>query len=284
MPSFRVLLARLLLAFVPVAISAQLPVPLDPRETSCAPGASPLMILGTYHMANPGQDARNLTADDPRSPQRQQELAELLGKLHAFRPTKVAVEGVYGRSVWIARYRDYLKGTYTLGTNEIEQIGFQLARRSGLAEISPADYPMWMDGRVPDEIDYDWKSTAPAARPSASTEAAPPSEEETRLAQSTITEYLVHVNGSEYMRKDHHSYSTFLRPSTSSNAPFANTDALTNWYKRNFRIFTNLYRVSTPGTDRVFLLIGAGHLSILRQLAIESDDFCLVDTEAVLKR
>jgi hypothetical protein len=33
----------------------------------------------------------------------------------------------------------------------------------------------------------------------------------------------------------------------------------------------------------VLLLIGSGHLTLLRQLAIDSPDFCLVDTGQVLQ-
>lgn len=286
-PRFRRALCGAALLFAhfcvaPLTAQAQAPTPLDPRESSCGPGASPLLILGTYHMANPGFDAHNLDADDPRSPRRQREIDVLLRTLHSFQPTKVAVEAVYGRSAWIGRYRDFLAGKYTLGTNEIEQIGFRLAKLAGLAEISAVDYPMWMDGRIPDEIDYDWKP--PIRTESTPTASAAPSEQQLRLNRSTVTEYLQYLNSPESIRENHHAYAGMLRPSTTSNAPFANTDAVTNWYKRNFRIFTNLYRVSTPGTDRVLLLIGAGHLTILQRLAIESDEFCLVDTQAVLRR
>lgn len=37
-----------------------------------------ILVLGTYHMANPGHDIHNLQADDVLSPKRQQEIAQLL--------------------------------------------------------------------------------------------------------------------------------------------------------------------------------------------------------------
>jgi len=216
----------LLLAISALRASAQEPTPLDPREASCGAGASPLLILGTYHMASPGQDAQNLDADDPRSPRRQRELEELLRKLQAFRPTKVAIEAVHGRSAWIGRYRDFVNGSYTLGSNEIEQIGFRVAKLSGLREISAVDYPMWMDGLIPDEIDYGW--TPPPSAESAPSHAPAPSEEQLRLERSTVTEYLQSLNGPETIQANHRLYAGMLRPSTTSNAPFASTDALVN--------------------------------------------------------
>jgi hypothetical protein len=35
-----------------------------------------ILVLGTYHMANPGHDIHNMQADDVLSPKRQQEIAQ----------------------------------------------------------------------------------------------------------------------------------------------------------------------------------------------------------------
>jgi hypothetical protein len=85
------------------------------------------MILGTFHMVNPGLDAYNVEADDVRSPPRQREISELLNRLERFRPTVIAMEGKYGSDTWPERYARYLTGEYDLGRNEIKQIGFRLA-------------------------------------------------------------------------------------------------------------------------------------------------------------
>jgi len=74
-----------------------------------------------------------------------------------------------------------------------------------------------------------------------------------------------------------------LLPNRSTPAIYARADLVTNWYKRNLRILTNLNRVTEMGKDRVLLLIGFGHLAILRQLASDSNYFCVVDPEAHLK-
>src|SRR5580698_10721136 len=55
-----------------------------------------ILVLGTYHMANPGRDVYNMQADDVLSPKRQQEIAELLEVLKKFRPTKIAIEADVG--------------------------------------------------------------------------------------------------------------------------------------------------------------------------------------------
>jgi hypothetical protein len=55
------------------------------------------LILGTYHMDNPGLDSYNVEADDVLSQRRQAEMAELLDRLERFAPTLIALEAKYGR-------------------------------------------------------------------------------------------------------------------------------------------------------------------------------------------
>lgn len=104
------------------------------------------MVLGTYHMASPGQDVVNMKVDNVLAEKRQRELAVLTEQLAKFKPTKVAVEAPRTGTVFTSRYTNWLQGTYTLGTNEIEQVGFRLARAMKLENVTPVDYPMWMNG------------------------------------------------------------------------------------------------------------------------------------------
>ncbi len=64
---------------------------------------------------------------------------------------------------------------------------------------------------------------------------------------------------------------------------YEQTDLVTNWYKRNLRILTNLNRVVTPGADRVLLLIGSGHLHILNDLVRSAPYDCWVDPLEILR-
>src|SRR5258706_941390 len=92
--------------------------------------ATEVMILGTYHMANPGQDIHNLKADDVLVEKRQRELAAVAAGLAKFKPTKVAVESPVdnGAPAKVAKYHDYLDGKLADSRNETVQVGFRLAR------------------------------------------------------------------------------------------------------------------------------------------------------------
>jgi len=47
-----------------------------------------ILVLGTYHLSNPGADVNNAPVDDVLSAKRQQEIAQLVETLKKFHPTK----------------------------------------------------------------------------------------------------------------------------------------------------------------------------------------------------
>src|SRR5512147_1439822 len=99
--------------------------------------ATEVMILGTYHMANPGHDIHNLKADDVLVEKRQHELADVATGLARFKPTKVVVEQQVdnGAPAKLAKYHDYLDGKMADSRNEVVQVGFRLAKQMKLAEV-----------------------------------------------------------------------------------------------------------------------------------------------------
>ncbi|MBZ5598282.1 MAG: DUF5694 domain-containing protein [Acidobacteriia bacterium] len=255
------------------------------KDNSCKPGMTQVMILGTYHMNNPGQDKYNLKADDVLTAQKQKEIDEVLDRLQRFRPSKIAVEGQYNQSIWTSRYADYIAGKHELGRNEIEQIGFKLAKRLNHSTIYPVDYQMWMDGRVPAEIAPPVKPPKPAPASSSADNQARPDwvvQGDEVLKKSTVLEYLRFANSEEAKRPDHASYLDMLLPDE-TDAPYGQADEVTNWYKRNIRILTNINRVADLSNDRILLLIGSGHLTILSDLVRQTNYYCLVDVEDYLK-
>jgi hypothetical protein len=56
-----------------------------------------------------------------------------------------------------------------------------------------------------------------------------------------------------------------------------------NWYRRNLHIFANIARVAQPG-ERVLVIMGSGHGTLLRQFVDESPDLDLVSAEPLLAR
>jgi Family of unknown function (DUF5694) len=238
--------------------------------------AVPILFLGVYHMNNPGLDAVNLQADDVLSAKRQKEIDQLVGRLATFKPTKIAIEGQYGDSYWPDRYKKYVAGQYTLGRNEIEQIAFRLARCLDLQTVYPIDFLMFMNGLTPSEIQN------PRSGKDDVHEIAPLSTEDQLLRQSTVVEYLLHLNSASEIQQNHEQYMVMLAP-TDDPAIYSRADQVANWYKRNLRIFSNINRIVVPGKDRVLVVIGSGHLKLLKEFASDSPAFNVFEIETFLK-
>jgi hypothetical protein len=292
----RLRLLALALALATAATTAHAQAVPGMTAEQCGAGKTPIMVLGSYHMANPGHDTVNMHADSVSTPKRQRELNELLDRLARFRPTKVAIESTR-EGTRPARYSAYLAGTYQLTENEIDQIGFALARRMGIKQISPVDFDMWMNGLQPTEQHTPKTNPKPVANAAANAKpVASPEEDsdftkqikavvkddEERLKNGTIADYLAYLNSPERARLNYQwDVESNLDPGDGY-AMYEKTDLATGWYKRNLRIVTNVIDITEPG-DRVFVLFGAGHKKILSDLFAENPKYCLVDTVKYLK-
>jgi hypothetical protein len=255
----------------------------------CPAGSTPLMILGTFHFAGSSEDAVSTDPGDMTTPRRQAEIQALVERLLKFQPTKVAIESSRISHYWNERYAAWRRDRGPLGSNEIEQVGFRLADRAGLAALSPVDYPMWMDGTT--AADRHEPPPAPAAEstPDEAESAfvagirAQIAADERVLRDGTLSDYLVYLNRPERAVLNHH-WDVFsnLVPGPGT-AMYEKTDYATNWYKRNLRIYTNLVAIAGP-QERLLLLIGAGHTHLLTGLAASDPRFCLVPIEELLAR
>ncbi len=255
------------------------------ENPTCKADSAQIMVLGTYHMHNPKYDSVIFEADDVLSERRQKEIDELLNQISKYRPTKIAIESPYKNRVWQTRYREYLKGNYKLGRNEIEQIGFKLAKRLNLKTLYSIDFPLRMSGFLSIELEN------PPVKPKKKTKdnvAKKPrvlSRSEKILRKSTISEYLYRMNEKKNFEKNHEQYMKMMLPDFEDSAIYYKADKVTNWYKRNLRMFSNLNRISKFNNDeRVLLIVGAGHLKLLTDFADDAPQFCLVSPLSYLTK
>lgn len=257
---------------------------------TCAAGATPLLIVGSFHMAGSTQDAVQRSATDMTTPARRAELEALVQSLSRFRATRVAIESSRISPYWNDRYAAWPAGAPPPGTNEIELLAFPLARAAQLPALSPVDYPMWMDGTQ--AIDRQEPRAAAPQDPAAGAPALPPlladvtrqvAADDAHLRTHTVAGHLAYLNAAERARASQRwDVLSNLAPATGS-ARYETTDLATNWYKRNLRLYTNLVDLAAPG-ERILLLIGAGHVHLLRGLAQDDPRFCLAELTDYLPR
>jgi hypothetical protein len=239
-----------------------------------------ILIVGTYHMANPGHDINSTHADDVLAPKRQQDIAELLDVLKTFHPTKIAIEsGTNGPRP--AQYAAFLAGKYTLTANEIDQLGFRLAKELGHQTVYPVDadgdFPYYRvqnyakaNGRVQE---FDAIQAASAERSKAL---------DAFIQSHTVLQTLAYMNSDSTVAQDVAWYFEMVR----FGEPFepAGPDLLASWYQRNIRIYRNIVTLSQSPNERILVIYGSGHLGWLRQDAANDPAVRLLKLSEFIRR
>ena len=249
-------------------------------ECSAEEGRIQVLLLGSYHMSNPGMDAFNLEADDVTTPKRQAELQALADRLKAFNPTKIAIEHPFGDSTAQGRYEQYLAGEIELRRAEEEQIGFRLGKMLGHEQIYAIDNKMNLDqgnmerviavkpelGQLMGELQQTGQNVMKVMGE--------------WLASKTIGEMLYQMNRPEFLHLSHALYLQYFAPVVAGDN-YAGADLVATWYHRNIRIFSNLHQISDADEERILVIYGQGHIPILKEMIGYSPYFCLVESLAV---
>jgi hypothetical protein len=245
---------------------------------------SELLILGSFHFQDAGLDTYKPQHDiDILSAPKQQELEAVLEAIERYRPTKIAIEAKKANQPHIdSLYGEYLSGRFELKANEIFQIGFRVAKRLGHQKIYAIDAEArGFDENLP-ETDYHGKreyhanllGPAAMARETALDDAfmALYAADDQLKTKMSLLDYLLYQNSAARLNQGHGHY-LIGDFKMNEKEDYFGADGAIWWYDRNIRIFANLLGINEPGKDRVFLLIGAGHVPLLKFLADASADF-----------
>ena len=248
------------------------------------------MVLGTYHMDNPGLDEVNVEADDVLSDRRQAEIRDLVDRLADWEPERVAVERPYDRGDEVNDiYREYRDGDRaydreeefpaphpdrnepaTECRSEVVQVGFRLADQCGHDRVAAIDEhpdPPSEDPFADREVDPARKTSVPVTDPQALEREA-----NERLPDSTVPEYHAWLNREDNLRGNHDLMFDWSIRTANGESPAG----LAHWYDRNLRMGHHLWRTMDPDDERILLLAGSGHVRVLRHLLTEAPMFCPV--------
>ena len=257
-----------------------------------------IMILGSAHLANPGADVYNVKMDDVLTPKRQGEIAELVRLVKAYQPTKVAFEQDPSDDAELnTNYQGYLKGTYELKRDEVNQIGFRLAKQMGHSKVYGVDYWPWPDRNpfFPEGFDWNLLDYRGFAKTHNQEHLLLSPPDEGKITQDergatwiepekyqSIVDMYIRLNEPEGRRADHQAYMRSARVGLGDQYPGANWVSH-SWYDRNLKIYVNLTRIAESADDRILLIIGAGHVYLIQQFLEESGDYIVESPLQYLK-
>lgn len=242
-----------------------------------------VLIVGSFHFDYPNLDAHKTEKSDQvdvLSPKTAKEVTELVEYIKKFKPTKIAIEAC---PKWNAnqKLKEYNEGKYRDKRDERYQLAMRIANELKINEIFSIDASSIYDdlekryGKQ-DSVyfnaiskDYDFQSNDAI------------SNQYTAFFKSTepknfksILESFKYMNSKEFHQYEYGAYLTGdfkLRDHDGA-------DMLSlYWYNRNLRMFRNIQNIPHNAEDRILVLAGNGHASVLRQLFTSSPEFDYVE-------
>ncbi|QFF99127.1 hypothetical protein PB01_09960 [Psychrobacillus glaciei] len=239
-----------------------------------------VMIVGVYHLGDTSDLIKFESKDDNDLKLQAKEVVDALSR---FNPTKLAVEAEWEvQSKLNESYRKYQLDDPKPTKNEIQMIGFPLAKKSGLSEVSCVD---WRgddneDTSLEDILKYAEEYEPERYKKIMTTYVEPMQREFEKLSQLSILEGYKRVNEAETVKKMHQVYMELAM--IGKKKDYYATGWLTWWYKRNLIIYTNVRRLISNPQDRILLLVGGGHVHLIKQFLEESEVCTVIDANEYL--
>lgn len=239
-----------------------------PGWPACEDRQVEVVLLGTFHMAG--------HAEEIRSPRRQAEIRTLVDGLVEMEPTGVALEADIGRQEQLqAAYRAHVEEGRELTANERQQIGFRLARRLNHDSVHAVDYPLHDIGNDSIGAFYD-RHPELQRRYAWVLEGVERwrAESDRRREEATIEEYLRWMNGESALARESNNI-MYGHVMAGEGSNYGGPRMLEKWYSRNLRTVHHLSRLADHD-DRILLVIGGGHVRVLRDLLELAPQYCPV--------
>ena len=265
------------LAFAPAAAATPTPEPAKPVQ---------VMVLGVYHMDNPGRDVNNARIDPVTTPEKQAQMVEAVEALARFQPTAVAIERVAPdpSTMLDAGWPQYDPATLITNADERVQLGYRLAALAHVERVyavdekdregQPSYFPYgdlvsWAEANGKTDVLRGMNAEVQAYL----------QEREVEQRSRSVQQILAAMNTEEMARWNGSHYYRFLQFGGGDDLPGAELNG--RWYTRNAMIFAKLMQVAKPG-DRIVLMFGAGHAYWLRHFVQSTPGFELVEPTAYL--
>ena len=238
-----------------------------------------ILILGTYHFNNGGEHLINFEGEDITSAKKQKEIKEVIEKLQQFKPNKIAVEAKKEKEKELNEaYSDYCRNHFkedneTIGhRHEIVQLGFRLGQILNHDKIYPVDFSVNLPDKVFEYAEKNYPELFEKFMKDANEYGI---SENQFMKNNTVRDILRHMNDPKRIAKEHSDLYLHLAQ-VGAGDTYYGVDMLTEWYRRNLYILSNLQAMAEPG-DRILVIFGAGHCTILKDLVSEYNRFELVD-------
>lgn len=242
-----------------------------------------LLIIGTFHFANPGLDVAQFNTFDVMSAKSQAELEHITNKIKAFGPDKVFTEWSYKDQAGLDKL--YSRNTDSLlkaNPDERIQVALRTAKKMKHTKLYAVDYK---------ETVFPYEMMLKSMEAAGQKELMQKNEdimkayeaaENKKIASYTLTQLLLEHNTPKEDKENIGWYLTIANRA-GKDTDFTGSHLVSEWYRRNLYIYSLLQKLTEAEDDKVMLIMGAGHTALLREFIRLDDTFEIVELKDVLK-
>ncbi|NAS14424.1 DUF5694 domain-containing protein [Poritiphilus flavus] len=239
-----------------------------------------IALLGTFHFAG-SSDLIALDVKDLKTDKRQGEIQDLVTALAKFKPTKIILEYPYQKNRLDSLYQEYREGEHQLSINERQQLGFRLAKELGHNHIYPADHHLDLpfDELMAFLEENERMNEFQAMMEYMKSEVMVSMQN--AYDSASLKEFFVWLNSDRSDKMNKNLYMERINKMGAENN-YIGSDVVSKWWERNFKIMRNIDEIMEPN-DRVLVLFGQGHTSLLKDFYRDRDDVIYTDILDYLK-
>lgn len=237
-----------------------------------------ILIIGTFHFANPKLDIAKKNSFAILDYKTQNELTEIAQKIKEFNPTKIFVEWPYKQQTELdSVYHLYKKGLLPPDIkDEIHQLAFRTGKLLQLNKIDAIDY---------NDTDFPFDKVMISLKKNNQKELENhimgfikqiETDFNSKLKESiSLKEMIYYHNTKEFRKTGNQVYDKILE--TGNHTDFIGAYLTSEWNRRNLYMWSLIKKKTTNKDERVMLLLGASHIANIKNLIDDTADWKSVE-------
>ena len=250
------------------------------------------LLIGTFHYHNPGADVAKTKSFDILSKKSQAELETITDKIKAFDPDQVFVEWPYDEQQELdSLYQLYLAGTYFENDklsdfylkNEIFQLAFRAAKKSGLKSVKAVDYR---------DTEFPFDSLMTVIAVSEQTDLQNQimegiqtitKEFDEKIEQGISLLDLTYYLNSEKEMAMSNLFHTQIPLLVGGSDNFIGPYLTAEWYRRNLYMWSLIQKGTKSDDQKIMVLLGASHTALIRDFINDNNNWNVKELKSVME-
>ncbi len=253
-----------------------------------------VILFGTYHFNNPGNDAVKNIERNILTIESQKGLDQITNSIISkFKPDQIFVESnFYKKEDLNNKYQLYLKNQYNQFTDTIKkprmkrfytegetfQLAFRLAKKANIRQIYPIDSLIEMRFDI---LQKEMNSNPKTKRLFEEKLSIMSQASNKCLGNTLLKDVFICLNEKSDLDANKGFYISIANK-INTDGKYFGSNLVADFYKRNLIMYSNIQNQLESTTKNIFILVGTGHAAIFREFFENDENFNLIEVDEIL--